>query len=59
MSQWLEAFRTLILGNVQNIHHIRKLDAGQADLRSLNPGSEFALREGNQWLRFWVPTLDE
>jgi hypothetical protein len=59
MTQWLEAFRTLILGNVQNIHHIRKLDAGQADLRSLNPGSEFALREGNQWLRFWVPTLDE
>jgi hypothetical protein len=58
MSRWLEAFRTLILGNIQNINHVRKLDAGDANLRSLSPGSEFALREGNNWLRFWIPTLD-
>lgn len=59
MSPWLEAFRTLILGNMQNINHIRKLEAGEADLRSLASGSEFALREGNHWLRFWIPALDE
>jgi hypothetical protein len=59
MSRWLETFRTLVLGNMQNINHIRKLDAGEADLRSLAPGSEFALREGNHWLRFWVPALEE
>ena len=59
MSRWLEAFRTLILGNTQNINHIRKLDADEADLRSLTPGSEFALREGDHWLRFWIPALDE
>ena len=59
ISRWLEAFRTLILGNTQNIAHIRKLDAGEADLKSLIPGSEFALREGDHWLRFWIPVLDE
>jgi len=59
MSRWLEVFRTLILGNTQNMSHIHKLDAGQADLRSLTPGSEFALREGNHWLRFWLPSLEE
>jgi hypothetical protein len=59
MSRWLEVFRTLILGNIQNINHIQKLDAGEANLSSLNPGSEFALREGSHWLRFLVPTLDE
>ena len=59
MSPWLEAFRTILLGNIQNTNHIRKLDAAQADLQSLNAGSEFAMREDNHWLRFWVPTLDE
>jgi len=59
MSRWLEAFHTLILGNIQNINHIRKLDAGDADLKSLNTNSEFALREGKHWLHFWIPTLDE
>ena len=59
MEAWLEAFRTRILGNIQNTNIIRKLDAGNADLNSLTKGSEFALREGNHWLRFWIPTLDE
>jgi len=59
MSRWLEAFHTLILGNMQNIHHIQKLGAHEANLRSLASGSEFVLREGDHWLRFWTPTLDE
>jgi hypothetical protein len=59
MTPWLEAFRTFILGNIQNANHIRKLDATQADLNSLSPGSEFALREGERWLRFWAPSLEE
>lgn len=59
MESWLEAFRTRIFGKIQNSNHIRKLDAEGADLGNLARGSEFALREGNQWLRFWIPALDE
>jgi len=59
MEAWLDAFRTRILGNIRDENIVRKLDAGQADLSSLSIGSEFALREADNWLRFWVPALDE
>lgn len=59
MASWLGAFHTRILGNVQDTDLIRKLDAGQANLDTLTIGSEFALREGKRWLRFWIPALDE
>ena len=59
MEHWLELFRTRILGNIQDASIIRKLDAEQANLDALSAGSEFALREGDRWLRFWIPTLDE
>lgn len=59
MESWLDAFRTRIFGKIQNPNHIRKLDAEGADLNNLTLGSEFALREGKQWLRFWIPALDE
>jgi hypothetical protein len=59
MEAWLGAFRTHIYGNIQNPNDIRKLNAEQAHLNSLAAGSEFSLREGEHWLRFWVPALDE
>lgn len=59
MEPWLGAFRTRILGNIQDANLSQRLDAGQANLSTLTTGSEFALREGNRWLRFWIPTLDE
>jgi len=59
MEAWLGAFRTRILGNIQSVDHIHKLDAEQANLGTLRTGSEFALREGDRWLRFWIPALDE
>jgi len=59
MEAWLGAFHTRILGNVQDANIISKLDAGQADLNSLRSGFEFTLREGERWLRFWIPALDE
>jgi hypothetical protein len=31
------------------------MDAENAELDSLNIGSQFALREGDHWLRFWMP----
>lgn len=59
MEAWLGAFRTRILGKIRNTNLIRKLDAVNAGLHSTTTGSEFALREGERWLRFWIPALDE
>lgn len=56
MDAWLGAFRTRILGKVQNRNHIGQLQAGQANLGSLVAGSEFTLREGDRWLKFWIPS---
>lgn len=55
ISAWLDAFHTRILGPIENPAHIRSLDARRADLSSLAKGTQFTLREGEQWLRFWVP----
>jgi len=59
MEAWLGTFRTRIFGNVKNNNDVRKLDAGQANLNTLENGSEFTLREGTRWLRFWIPALEE
>lgn len=58
MEPWLEAFRTRILGNMRDPDHIRKMDSKNADLTSLAGGSEFTLREGENWVRFWIPSPD-
>lgn len=58
MEPWLAAFRTRILGKIQNPSHAARLEAAQANLASLAGGSEFSLREGDRWLKFWLPALD-
>jgi hypothetical protein len=55
---WLDAFRTRIFGTMQNPRHIKQLDAVSAELGSLQNGSHFTLREGESWLRFWIPSID-
>jgi hypothetical protein len=55
---WLEAFHTRIFGTIQNPQHTKQLDAESAELDSLNSGSQFTLREGDHWLRFWIPNID-
>jgi hypothetical protein len=55
---WLDAFRTRIFGAMQNRKQIEQLDAVSAELESLNSGSHFTLREGESWLRFWIPSID-
>jgi hypothetical protein len=55
--QWLDAFHTRIFGRMQNIQHVRQMEAERAELDSLNFGSQFALREGDHWLRFWIPSI--
>ena len=58
LSAWLDAFHTRIFAPIQSQRQVRQLDAEQADLNSLTIGSQFVLREGDHWLKFWVPTLD-
>ena len=55
---WLDAFRTRILGTMRNQRHVEQLDAVSAELESLHSGSHFTLREGESWLRFWIPSID-
>ena len=55
---WLDAFRTRIFGTIQNPKQIEQLDAVSAELGSLSSGSHFTLREGESWLRFWIPSID-
>ena len=58
VSQWLDAFHTRIFGKVENVQHLQQLEAEHAGLGTLNIGSQFALREGDHWLRFWIPSMD-
>lgn len=55
---WLDAFHTRIFGTMQNPRHISQLDAVSAKLESLQSGSHFTLKEGDHWLRFWLPSID-
>jgi hypothetical protein len=55
---WLDAFHTRIFGSIQNENLARSLNAETAELESLNIGTQFALREGDHWLRFWIPSFD-
>jgi hypothetical protein len=58
LTPWLDAFHTRIFGSIQNPNNARILNAEHAGLESLNIGTQFALREGDHWLRFWIPSLD-
>ncbi len=58
IAPWLDAFHTRVFGTIQNAAHARSLNAENAALESLNIGTQFALREGDHWLRFWIPSFD-
>ena len=55
----VEAFHTRVFGPIQNVHLARQMDAENAELNSLNIGTQFAMREGERWLRFWIPSIDQ
>jgi len=55
---WLDAFHTRVFGTMQDPRHISQLDAASAELESLDSGPHFTLREGDHWLRFWLPSID-
>lgn len=56
---WLEAFRTRLFGRIQNERDAEILTGlRNFSFKDLLTGSQFAMREGNTWLPFWVPNLD-
>ena len=58
VESWLEAFRTRIFGNIQDDRMAETLSGIQGtSLSQLQAGLQFALREGADWLKFWIPQL--
>ena len=56
---WLEAFRTRLFGYIQNESAVESLTGlHNLSFKDLLAGSQFAMHEGNNWLPFWVPSLD-
>lgn len=55
---WLDAFRTRIFGQIKDSRLAERLAGVPAfTLHTLQPGLQFALREGNHWLKFWIPAI--
>ena len=58
---WLDAFRTRIFGQIDDDHTTRELteltDLPDTSMRHLQAGFQFALREGDEWLKFWIPEI--
>jgi hypothetical protein len=56
---WLEFFRTRIFGMIKNTSLVQYI-TGTTDsgIESLSKGTRFAMREGLDWLQFWIPRLD-
>lgn len=55
---WLEAFRTRIFGQVKDDRLAAQWTGiPGAALRNLQAGLQFALREGESWLKFWIPQI--
>jgi hypothetical protein len=55
---WLDLFHTRIFSNIQDPRQAQQLKANQAELTSLKTGTQFTLREGEHWIRFWIPSID-
>jgi hypothetical protein len=58
MKAWLELFNTYIFGYIQQPSMARIITAGAlSDFENLTPGSEFDIKQQDNWLRFWLPAL--
>lgn len=56
-SEWLEFFRTRLFGVVED-PETAKILTGNSLLNHLAPGEEYAMREGDQLLKFWLPAIE-
>ena len=58
VEDWLEAFRTRIFGQIRDDHMADSLTGVPGStLRHIQSGLQFALREGDDWLKFWIPEI--
>lgn len=56
---WLGAFRTRLFGYISSNDETTYLTgSSQNSFPHLVAGFQFAMREGSQWLPFWIPALD-
>ena len=56
VEDWLDAFRTRIFGQIKDDRTARNLaNHPETNFRHLQAGLQFTLREGNGWLKFWLP----
>ena len=56
---WLGFFRTRLFGNIQNLQDTHLVaNASNEILSTLAAGSQFAMREGQNWLKFLSPAID-
>ncbi len=59
VTSWLEFFRTRLFGHIEDSHISRSLSGFDKNVfRELVPGAQFATREGESWLPFWIPRAD-
>jgi hypothetical protein len=59
METWLDFFRTRLFGHTHDTHDSNFIANDQRKtFDDLIAGSQFTIREGNNWLNFWVPTID-
>jgi len=58
VDEWLDAFRTRLFGHIkEDVMTARLTGVPSASMRHLQAGLQFALREGNDWLKFWIPEI--
>ncbi len=59
LGPWLEFFRTRLFGRTRNSNESNLLTGySNKTLDDLTAGSQFTMREGSNWLNFWVPASD-
>lgn len=58
VESWLQAFRTRLFGAIADERTAARLSGiPGSTLGDLQPGTQFALREADDWLKFWVPEI--
>ncbi len=59
MEAWLTFFRTRLFGRIQDTQDSNFIAGYSSEtLNDLKAGSQFSMREGKKWLKFWFPTID-
>jgi len=59
METWLGFFRTRLFGHIHDSHDSQFIaNDPNKSFDDIIAGSQFTMREGNNWLNFWVPAID-